>query len=67
MDIQDKTKEELISELKELLYESDSLKALKEKREAELIIANKELAFQKKIFTYLSADNIDNYYFCFYK
>jgi hypothetical protein len=48
MDIQDKTKEKLISELKELLHESDSLKALKEKRADELIIANIELAFQKK-------------------
>src|SRR5659263_49722 len=36
MDIQDKTKEELQKELTELLHESDSLKALKEKREAEL-------------------------------
>jgi len=43
MDIQDKTKEELISELQELLHESDSLKALIEKREAEFLIANKEL------------------------
>jgi len=48
MDIQDKTKEELQKELTELLHESDSLKALKEKREAELIIANKELAFQNE-------------------
>jgi len=48
MDIQDKTKEELQKELTELLHESDSLKALKGKRAAELIIANKELAFQNK-------------------
>ncbi len=48
MDIQDKTKEELISELKELLHESNSLKALIEKREAEFLIANKELLFQNE-------------------
>ena len=48
MDIQDKTREELISELQELLQENNSLKALKEKEEAELIIVNKELAFQNK-------------------
>lgn len=48
MDIQDKSKEELINELQELLHESDSLKALKEKRADELIIANKELAFQNE-------------------
>jgi len=46
MDIQDKTKEELKKELPELLYEIDSLKALKGKRAAELILANIELAFQ---------------------
>ena len=32
MDIQDKTKEELISELQKLLQENNSLKSLKEKR-----------------------------------
>lgn len=38
MDIHDKTKEELISELKELLHENekDSLKELKEKEELKL-------------------------------
>jgi hypothetical protein len=36
MDIHDKTKEELISELKELLHEKDSLKELKEKEELKL-------------------------------
>jgi len=46
MDIQDKTKEELISELQVILQENNSLKALKEKEVVELIIANKELAFQ---------------------
>ena len=48
MDIQDKTKEELQKELTELLYENDSLKALKGERAAELILANKELAYQNK-------------------
>jgi PAS domain S-box-containing protein len=46
MDIQDKSKEELISELRKLLKENKSLKVLKEKRSAELGIANVELAFQ---------------------
>jgi len=46
MDIQDKTKEELISELQKLLQENKSLKVLKEKRAAELGIANIELDFQ---------------------
>ncbi len=48
MDIQDKTNEELISELQVLLQENNSLKALKEKEDAEFIIANKELAFQNR-------------------
>ncbi len=48
MDIKDKTKEELICELQKLLQENNSLKALKEKEEAELIIANKELAYQNE-------------------
>src|SRR5450756_1149405 len=47
MDIQDKTKE-LQKELTKLLHESDSLKALKEKREAEFLIARDELLFQNK-------------------
>jgi hypothetical protein len=34
MDIQDKSKEELISELRKLLKENKSLKVLKEKRSA---------------------------------
>jgi hypothetical protein len=88
MDTHEKVKDELIKELQKLQQENNSLKALKEKEEAELVIANKELAFQndekekrsaelvianeelafqKKIFTYLSADDIDNYYLCFYK
>ena len=46
MDIQHKTKKELTIELNELLQENNSLKALNEKKEGELIIANKELAFQ---------------------
>ncbi len=48
MDIQDKTKEELIIELQELLQENNSLKALKEKEEVEFYFANKELLFQNK-------------------
>jgi signal transduction histidine kinase len=48
MDIHDKTKEQLISELQELLQENNSLKALKEKEQVEFIIANKELAFQNE-------------------
>jgi signal transduction histidine kinase len=48
MDIHDKTKEQLISELQVLLQENNSLKALKEKEEVEFIIANKELAFQNE-------------------
>ena len=46
MNIQDKTKEELISKLKELLKESAFQNNEKEKRAAELILANKELIFQ---------------------
>ena len=38
MYIHDKTKEELISELKELRQENNYLKTLKEKREAEFMI-----------------------------
>jgi len=48
MDIQDKTKEELISELQELLQENNYLKALKEKEEVEFSFANKELLFQNE-------------------
>ena len=48
MDIQDKTKEELVSELQELLQENNSLKVLKEKRASELGIANIELDFQEE-------------------
>jgi signal transduction histidine kinase len=48
MDIQDKTREELITELEELLKEKNNLKTQKEKRAAELFIANKELAFQNR-------------------
>ncbi len=46
MDIQDKTKEELIIILQELLQVNNSLKVLKEKRAAELGIANIELVLQ---------------------
>ena len=46
MDIQDKTKEELIIELQELQQKYTSLKALQEKRAAELIIAKRERVFQ---------------------
>jgi signal transduction histidine kinase/ActR/RegA family two-component response regulator len=46
MEIQNKTRKELVSELQKLHQENDSLKALKEKEAAELIMANKELAFQ---------------------
>jgi signal transduction histidine kinase len=55
MNYQSKTKEELIKELEELLQENNSLKALYDKditgrkqAKQELIIANKELAFQNK-------------------
>ncbi|NEW80417.1 MAG: response regulator [Gelidibacter sp.] len=48
MDIQDKNKEELKSELRILLQENNSLRVQKEKREAELIIAYKELHSQNK-------------------
>ncbi len=55
MDIQNKTKEELIKELQELLQENNSLKALYDKgitgrkqAKQELIIADKELAFQNE-------------------
>ncbi len=48
MDIQGKNKEELISESHELREEIDFLKIIKEKRTAELIIANKELIFQNR-------------------
>jgi PAS domain S-box-containing protein len=48
MDIQDKTKEELISKLKELLHESDSFKALIEKREAEFLVARDKLLSQNE-------------------
>jgi prephenate dehydrogenase len=48
VDIQDETKEEHISELKELRDECDSLKALIEKRTAELTILNNELFFKTR-------------------
>jgi len=53
MDIHDKTKEELIIELRELKQENPDLKALRDecvaliRRADELLIANKELAFQQ--------------------
>lgn len=46
MNIQDKTREELIREITELRQENNSLKVLKEKREAEFIIAHDELFSQ---------------------
>lgn len=46
MDIHDKTKEELVIELKELGKENKTLKTLKEKLDAEFIISNNELLFQ---------------------
>ncbi len=48
MDIQGKSKRELLSELQKLLTENNSLKALEETLVAELEIANKALAFQDK-------------------
>ena len=48
MNIQDKTKAELISELQVMLQENNSLKAVREKEDAEFIIANNELAFQNR-------------------
>jgi len=45
---QNKSREELISDLHKLQQENNSLKALKEKEEAEFIIANKELVFQNE-------------------
>jgi len=55
MNYQNKTKEELIKELQELLQENNSLKALYDKNitgrkqaKQELIIADKELAFQNE-------------------
>ncbi len=47
MNIQYKTKEELINELRVLQQENNSLKALKENRAAELIIANKAHDYNK--------------------
>jgi hypothetical protein len=48
MDIQNKTKEELIIELQELKQENSDLKALIENRSAELITANKEYILQNE-------------------
>lgn len=48
MNIQHKTKSELLSELKVLWCEIDSLKALNKKGEAGFLLATKELAFQNK-------------------
>ncbi len=57
MDIQNKTKNELIRELKELLQENNSLKKQKEKREAELIEA-KEKAEEKEREQFFSFFNL---------
>ena len=46
IDIQDKTREELLLQLQELLLENESLRLLKEKRSVELGLANKELDFR---------------------
>jgi len=48
LDIQNKTKEELISELQVILQENNYLKALKEKKEAEFLMAHDKLLFQNK-------------------
>ena len=48
MDYRNKSREELKSELQGLLQENNSLRALKEKRAAELVTANKELVFQNR-------------------
>ncbi|MEI6697119.1 MAG: PAS domain S-box protein [Bacteroidota bacterium] len=48
MNIQGKTKEALINEMRELVQENNSLKGFKEKEAAALIIANKELHFQNE-------------------
>ncbi len=48
MDYRNKSREELNSELQELLKENNSLKFLKEKRAAELVTANEELVFQNR-------------------
>jgi signal transduction histidine kinase len=48
MNLQSKTKKELIIELQELIQENNSLKAIKKERAAKLITANKELLFQNE-------------------
>ena len=48
MDIHDKTKEQLATELKKLREKVSLLNALKEKSATELVIANKEIVFQNK-------------------
>ncbi|MFZ4412735.1 MAG: hybrid sensor histidine kinase/response regulator, partial [Bacteroidales bacterium] len=48
MDIKDKTKEELISELQRSLQTNNSLKDIIEKEAAAFVIANKELVFQNE-------------------
>jgi ribosomal protein L29 len=48
MEIQDKTKDELITELNELLKKTNYLKVQNETLTAELLVANKKNCFQKK-------------------
>jgi cell shape-determining protein MreC len=48
MEIQDKTKDELITELNELLKKTNYLKVQNETLTAELLVANEKLFFQKK-------------------
>jgi hypothetical protein len=48
MEIQDKTKDELITELNELLKKTNYLKVQNETLTAELLVANEKIVFQKK-------------------
>ncbi len=48
MDFPDKTREELISVLQEIINENNYLKVLKEKRTDELTMANREPACQNE-------------------
>ena len=47
MDIQDKTKEELIIELQELLQENNSLKALKRKRGSRVLLCQQRTSLSE--------------------
>jgi hypothetical protein len=48
MEIQDKTKDELITELNELLKKTNYLKVQNETLTAELLVANEKIVFKKK-------------------